>query len=370
MEALINEKNEALRRLESYVTPRIEGIIGCSVQERIECEEESRVLTARIAEIDAQLEGVEVVEEVRELPENEQPAEQILAVINGIPLENYTAYPILIRSEVEAILGVEREIAKEAHDETKRLLKIEQGLVRDLLERNGRIENDYQNVVESENKLQIDLSEANLRAVDFESKHKAATNRITELEDELREALAVVNRNKEFKALTEAERTAEAEAERQKFLDSRVKIYNPRDADEIDKRECIANLADTGEEVRYKRIYEASYTIITEEEALAIQAMNKPIEMPEVDEAELFQEDPSAESSLPTDEQTDSGDNGQTVSEDAKEGGSNEGSTPTVEYVTKAEHKEVVDHINTMIAVLCKRTGGLITSEEVYGEAS
>jgi hypothetical protein len=55
LEALINEKNEALERITEFLTPRITGEIECNVQERIECEQERVALSSRIAEIDVEL---------------------------------------------------------------------------------------------------------------------------------------------------------------------------------------------------------------------------------------------------------------------------------------------------------------------------
>lgn len=267
-----------------------------------------QVLRVEIKGLQEELDSLE-----QELPDTET-VEPILATINGIALENYTEYPTLIRDEVEAIIGVRDLIAKEAHDETKNKLKIEQGLVRDLLERNGRLEKDYQEVIESESELQTKVGEQTLTIADLEQKHKAAGNRIVELEEELREAYATINRNKEFKALTEAERTAEAEAERQRFLDSRVKIYNPR-TDEDDNRYRIAYLAETGEETRYLEIYEKGKNIIAEDEALMIQQMSKPLPTPELEvtEEEIFPETTSGENAPSLDESEDQGEQRETM---------------------------------------------------------
>lgn len=331
--ALIKERNEHFDRITNFLTPRINGEEPCSIAEKDAFEEERKVRSGRIGAIDAELEGLDVVEEVRELPDQIEtsvdPAEPILAMVDGLPLEVYTRNgdaAILIQCEAESIVDRLNKSHLVVVGGLNNKLHLANELEAALRQRNELLEEDY-NVKNGEcvelseeiDKLNAENYQLKLELKEMGNYRDNAVQKLEELAFELEQNRIELNRNREVRALTEAERTAEQEAARQRFLDSRIKIYNPRNVDELNSRERIANLAETGEEITYLAIYEkGTYIEITEEAALAIQAMNAPVEAPEVEEAELFQEDPSAESPFPSNEQTDSGDNGQTVSEDAE----------------------------------------------------
>lgn len=320
----MSEREQYLR--EAINTRRQQIADGVSLERKESMEQE-------VLAFEEELAGL--TQEVAELPpegEPTEPAEPILATVDGLPLEVFTRNEdaaILIRCEVESLI----ENINKAHvvviGGLNNRLQLAYEMESVLRQRNAELERDYE-ICANENK---EMVEENVKLV--QSNHDLTLERdqallyrdnaVKQLEDmafELEQNRIELNRNREVRVLTEAERTAEQEAARQRFLDSRIKIYNPRNADELNSRERIANLAETGEEITYLAIYEkGTYIEITEDEALAIRAMNKPIEMPEVAEEAIFPADPSTEESILEGEQgieqQNSGDNESTVSEDA-----------------------------------------------------
>lgn len=247
-------------------------------------------------------------QEAQELPpEEEVKTEPTLSTVDGLPLAVFAKNEdaaILIQCEAEAIV----ERLNKAHvvvvGALNNKLHTANELELSLRQRNAELERERDASVDACR----ELAEENRIYAECDAEIKLERdqallyrdNAVKQLEDmafELEQNRIELNRNREVRALTEAERTAEQEAARQRFLDSRVKIYNPRNADELNSRERIANLAETGEEITYLAIYEkGTYVDIGSEAALAIQAMNAELNAPEVELQELFQEDTSAES--------------------------------------------------------------------------
>lgn len=301
------------------------------IQQGVGAEREAELQT----EVDGLKEELNGLQEAQELPPQEEvKAELILTTVDGLPLEVYTRNEdaaILIRCEVESIV----ERLNKAHEAVVGVLNNKLHTANELelalRQRNTELERDYKLISDEHDELVVEkyeLGEDNQQlTLERDEALKYRDNAVKQLEDmafELEQNRIELNRNREVRALTEAERTAEQEAARQRFMDSRIKIYNPRNADELNSRERIANLAETGEEIRYLAIYEkGGYNIITEDEALAIQAMNKPIdpiEIPEVDSQEIFQgEDAGLPETEQGDQQTDSGSDEPSVGEDAEE---------------------------------------------------
>jgi hypothetical protein len=60
---LVKERNEVMRRITEELTPKIDGIVGCSVQEIEEATAERVSLSNRIAQIDNELKGSEQAEQ-------------------------------------------------------------------------------------------------------------------------------------------------------------------------------------------------------------------------------------------------------------------------------------------------------------------
>lgn len=277
--------------------------------------DKAHVLRMDKVALEDELRELERVQEVA-FPESEEAKpEPILATVDGLPLEVYTKSEdaaILIRCEVETVI----ESINKAHTVIvgglNNKLHLSAELEAVLRQRNTELERDYEicaeenkELIEEIVKLTQEKQQITLERDEALKYRDNAAKQLEEMSFELEQNRVELNRNREVRALTEAERTAEQEAARQRFLDSRIKIYNPRNVDELNSRDRIANLAETGEEITYLAIYEkGGYNIITEEEALTIQQMNKPVEMPplvnEVNEEETFQEDTSTEGTLPT----------------------------------------------------------------------
>lgn len=317
MESLIIEKSEAFRRIKEELTPRINGEIGVSVQEKIECEQERAELSNRIAEIDAEL------ARMQELPPGEEvKTEPILSTVDGLPLAVFAKNEdaaILIQCEaesiVEAAVKFERRKSELEIQSLKTMIEHGKSENESLIHENGSLR-DY--AARSNNEIEgwkslIDEQREWVQQLTLERDQALLyrDNAAKQLEDmafELEQMKIELNRNREVRALTEAERTAEQEAARQRFLDSRIKIYNPRNATELNSRERIANLAETGEEITYLAIYEkGTYVDIGSEAALAIQAMNAELNAPEVDEEAIFPETASGESTSSLDATEDQG---------------------------------------------------------------
>lgn len=269
-----------------------------------------------------------LLQEAQELPpEEEVKAEPILSTVDGLPLAVFAKNEdaaILIQCEAEAIV----ERLNKAHvvvvGALNNKLHTANELELSLRQRNAELERERDASVDACRELTEENERFTQRdaqlILECDEALKYRDNAVKQLEDmafELEQNRIELNRNREVRALTEAERTAEQEAARQRFLDSRVKIYNPRNADELNSRERIANLAETGEEITYLAIYEkGTYVEITEDEALAIQAMNAPVEIPEVESQEEFQSEDSGEAETEQgDQQADSGDHEQAVGE-------------------------------------------------------
>lgn len=308
------------QRIRNEINARNQRIsAGVSVQDKERMQRE-------IVELEEQLRNLEQPQELP--PEEEVKAEPILATVDGLPLEVYTRNEdaaILIRCEVESIVEQINKVHTVTVGGLNNKLRLANELEETIRRQKDELERNY-GIVTTENKELEDeireLTEENERftqrdaqlVLERDQAFLYRDNAKAQLEDmafELEQARIELNRNREVRALTEAERTAEQEAARQRFMDSRVKIYNPRNASELNSRERIANLAETGEEITYLAIYEkGAYFEISEDEALAIQAMNAPVEIPEVTSQEEFQGEDSGEVETEQgDQQANSGDN-------------------------------------------------------------
>lgn len=260
-----------------------------------------------------------LLQEAQELPpEEEVKTEPILSTVDGLPLAVFAKNEdaaILIQCEAEAIVERLNKANVVVVGVLNNKLHLANELELSLRQRNAELERDYQ-LCADENKEMVEenvkLTKENHQLTNERNEAlEYRNNAVQQLEDmafELEQNRIELNRNREVRALTEAERTAEQEAARQRFLDSRIKIYNPRNADELNSRERIANLAETGEEITYLAIYEkGTYVDIGSEAALAIQAMNAELNAPEVDEEAIFPETASGESTSSLDATEDQG---------------------------------------------------------------
>lgn len=331
MEALKNEMNEAHRKIAEELTPKIDGLEGCSVQAREDAIAERVSLSKRIAEIEAELAGVEsqelLFEEVTEVVEQVEP---VLATVDGQPLETFTDYPALIRFEVELQNEAIHNTYKPIIADLRNKIILSNELELSLKQRNVELEKDYQ-VCAAEN---LELVQDNVKltqdnhqlAIERDNAFTIRDNALTQIEElaqELENVKVELNRNRELKVQTETERSEQAEADRQKLLNSRIKIYNVTDKpEEYPSVTKVCKLAETGEDHEYHYFHKGRYLEITEDEALAIQEMNKPVEIPEleVQSEESFQsEDESLSELQQGTEQEDSGINESAVGENEQE---------------------------------------------------
>lgn len=251
-------------------------------------------------------------QETQELPpEEEVKVEQILTEIYGEPLEYYTetfAGATLIREKVKLMIEFERSVEREKTEVYKKLYQDEILLNDQAQERNRRLEQDYQNVVDSENELQIEISELKLIVSDRDSKLKNATDRIVEIEQELRDALIEVNRSRQFTAKTDEEQTEQIEAAKREIAESIIEVYDTKPKEgEYPSITLVSKLAKTGEEIEYHYFKKNKYKNIGLEAALAMQAMNAELNAPEVDEESIFPETSSGESTSSLDATEDQG---------------------------------------------------------------
>lgn len=280
---------ETEQRLRNAINTRRQQIAdGVSVADKDRMEQE--ILT-----FEEQLRTLE-----QSLPETPvEPAEPILSMVDGLPLESFTRNEdsaILIRCEVEAILEMEKKWAESRIRELgQRNFELQE------IHRNNKIEKEAQTheigtlrelIVKLDDQI-VELEQTKARLTlerDEALKYRDnAAKQLEELAQELELSRIEVNKSREAKVYTEAERTTQAEEARQRLINSRIKVYNIRWEDDNRKTHKLAELAETGETIRFNYLEHGKYTEITEDEAQAIQAMNKPIEMPEVQTEESFQ---------------------------------------------------------------------------------
>lgn len=319
------ERAENLRQMIASKEQLIQQGVGASREVELQAE---------VVILQQELDGLQ---EVAELPPEEvenMPAEEILTNIHGERLEFYTetiAGAILIRNEVKTLIEFEQLLSKEKVDserekteQYKQLYRAEQKVIADLGEKYKDLEEKHNVVVASERALLLENNEIKLTNEDLQSKLTNAGDRIADIEQQLKDALIENNRNRQFTAQTEEEQTAAIEAAKQEIAESIIEVYDTKPKEgEYPSVTLVSKIAKTGEEIEYHYFKKNKYKDIGTEAALAIQAMNAPVEAPEVDEEAIFLEDTSTEESILEGEQgieqPDSGDNEQTVSEDAEE---------------------------------------------------
>lgn len=280
----MEELLEAIRKRKE----QLEQGVSLEIRERIEGE---------IAEYEEQLKRLESTPETRET---------VLLEVDGMPLESYTISEdaaIIIRCEVESLIEAERVITRE--EMRARLLLLEEH--RQLQLNNGFLETEYGELNERYSDLKKEFEEMEtyykrengrikLERDEALKVRDNAARQLEEMAQELESAKIELRRNREAKAFTEAERSAQAEEARKRLLESRIKIYNERWENEFNRVFKLANLAETGEEIRFNYLEHGKYLVITEEEAATIQMMNKPLEMPPFGEqTEDFQSQPLPE---------------------------------------------------------------------------
>lgn len=229
-----------------------------------------------------ELEG-ELNNELKE-PESTEP---ILAEIGGIPLESYTETidgAVLIRGAVQVIVDRYEIIIKAGKVENETQIR-ENGNLRDYI---TKLNEQITDLTATDREQLATINQLTLERDDAYKVRDNAARQIEELTNELEQIRVELNKSKEFTAQTEAERTAEQEEARKRFLDSRIKIANVRWEDENNRKIKVAELADTGEELKFHYLEHGKFTEVSQEEADAIRLMNQPIEMPEVATVEPF----------------------------------------------------------------------------------
>lgn len=218
----------------------------------------------------------------------EEVKEVILDEIDGLPLESYTETidgATVIRDEVGRIV--------EGFNKTISYLKSEFSLSN---RSNEHLNEKCDELTAANYEQATTIIQLTLERDQALLYRDNAAKQLEDMAQELETARIELNRSREVKAYTEAERTAQAEEARQRLINSRIKIYNVQWEDEIRQVTKLCYIAETGEPHTFNYLERGKYTEITEEEAQAIQAMNKPVEIPEVESQEEFR---SEDTSLP-----------------------------------------------------------------------
>lgn len=282
IEELQNERKEALNRITEFLTPRINGEVACTLSEKNQYEEERAQLSKRIDEIEAEIQKEQAAEQ--RIEEGRQAVNSVLDNVDGIPLESLTVSSdaaIMIRAEVGSMVD---ELVSNQNDEIVRItLEHEQEMDeaetkaqktrRELAE----LQQAYEKLLNENAVLAANLEaeerlrqQAEERAKDAEQKRDAAVRQLEAAQDlkEQNELLKAENeRLKQGKVKTEAERTAEAEAARKRFLESRIKVVNVMWEDDLRKTHKLAERVDNGETVRFHYLEAGKYLEVTAEEA-------------------------------------------------------------------------------------------------------
>lgn len=215
----------------------------------------------------------------------EMASEPILSAVDGLPLESYTKdidSAVLIRCEVESLIEGINKANDSTVAELKEKLRESEHRAQELFKRNVELDKEATESFEECSELERQNVQLILERDEALKCRDNAAKEIEAMKQELEAARVEVSQSREVKAQTEAERTAEQEAARQRFLNSRIKVSNVRWEDDFKKTHKLANLADTGEEIRYHYLEHGKYTEITAEEAEIIRAMNQPLEMPTI----------------------------------------------------------------------------------------
>lgn len=218
----------------------------------------------------------------------EEVKEVILDEIDGLPLESYTETidgATMIRDEVGRIV--------EGLNKTISYLKSELSLSN---RSNEHLNEKCDELTAANYEQATTIIQLTLERDQALLYRDNAAKQLEDMAQELETSRIELNRSREVKAYTEAERTAQAEEARQRLINSRIKIYNVQWEDDIRQVTKLCYIAETGEPHTFNYLERGKYTEITEEEALAIQAMNKPVEIPEVESQEEFR---SEDTSLP-----------------------------------------------------------------------
>jgi hypothetical protein len=338
VEALKKERETLLTRITDFLTPRINGEEGCSEQERIEFETERVSSSERIEEIDAELANMEP----QTLPEA-VIVEPTLAMVEGMPLESLTrneSAAILIRHTVDSMLKRLAETHNEIVSKLENDLRISLENAEELKIDRNKFQTLSEELEVKNGELMASHHHANIERIEAFKIKDNALSRFNELELEHEQVKSELKKLQVVRSYTEAEQTEQAERAMQAFLDSRIKVYNVRWEDEIRCTHYLAERAEDGESIRYSRLEAGGHVEVTEAEALAIQALNKPIEMPEVESQEEFQSEDTSEV------ETEQGDQ----QEDSRSDESTLGQTepqPT-EFVTRAEFNELKHAVDVL----------------------